>query len=90
MLTVYTRNYCPFCDSAKQYLKDGNIDFVEINAYDDKDAATFLRERGHRTVPQIYLDDKLFVGGGCDGLMALSYTDIRDKLNGMDFSKLTL
>lgn len=80
MLTVYSKDYCPYCVKAKDYLKKGNIDFVEINVTHDEEARNFLREKGHRTVPQIYQNGELFVEGGCTGLMALDYDTIRGKL----------
>ena len=36
----------------------------------------WLKERGHRTLPQIYCGDRLLVEGGYDGLRALPLTDL--------------
>jgi len=36
---------------------------------------------GHRTVPQIYQDGKLFVEGGFQGLSKLTEDQLKEKLN---------
>ena len=37
--------------------------------------------QGHRTVPQIYQDGKLFVEGGFTGLSKLTESQLKEKLN---------
>jgi glutaredoxin 3 len=54
MLTVYSKNYCPFCDKAKHLLKTKNIAYTEIKIDEDQDAREWLIAQGHRTAPQIY------------------------------------
>jgi glutaredoxin len=60
---VWSKNQCPYCDQAKALLKMKNIEFEERNINKD-----FTREQlmeavpTARTVPQIFLDDKL-IGG---------------------------
>lgn len=69
MLTVYTKNNCSFCMLAKNLLKKKEIAFEEVNVEDDEDSKMFLISQGHRTMPQIYQGDELFVEGGYSGLM---------------------
>lgn len=81
MLTVYSKNNCPFCVQAKNLLKAKNIEFKEIKIDEDSQAKEFILEQGHRTVPQIYFNDKLFVEGGFQGLSKLTEDQIKEKLN---------
>ena len=61
MLTVYSKNYCPFCDKAKHLLKTNGFAFEEIKIDEDPEAREWLIAQGHRTAPQIYLGQRLFV-----------------------------
>lgn len=79
-LTVYSKTVCPYCVNAKNFLKSKNIPFVEINIEQDAEARKFITEQGHRTVPQIYLDNDLFVEGGWAGLSKLSKQEIQQRL----------
>ncbi len=81
MLTVYSKNNCPFCVQAKNLLKSKKIEFNEIKIDEDIEAKEFILEQGHRTVPQIYLNGKLFVEGGFQGLSKLTEDQLKEKLN---------
>ena len=54
---------------AKNLLKKKEIAFEEVNVEHDEDSKMFLISQGHRTMPQIYDGDELFVEGGYTGLM---------------------
>jgi glutaredoxin 3 len=41
---LYTRNNCPDCDKAREYLKSKNFAFTEYNMDTDKDAASKRKE----------------------------------------------
>lgn len=83
-LTVYSKDNCPYCIRAKQYLDRLGIEYEEINVSTDPTMREWLKARGHRTVPQIYLGDELFVEGGCDGLTKLTKAEIITKLVNMN------
>ena len=68
MLTVYSKNNCPFCVQAKALLAKNSIVFEEVKIDENPDAREFIVAEGHRTVPQIYKDGKLLVEGGYTGL----------------------
>jgi glutaredoxin 3 len=68
MVTVYSKNNCPFCVQAKNLLKLKGIDFQEVKIDEDSDAKEFVLSEGHRTVPQIYKDGRVLVEGGYQGL----------------------
>lgn len=81
MLTVYSKNNCPFCIQAKSLLTAKSIAFQEIKIDEDAAAKDFVVSQGHRTVPQIYKDGKLFVEGGFTGLSKLTESQLKEKLN---------
>jgi glutaredoxin 3 len=68
MVTVYSKNNCPFCVQAKNLLKLKGIDFQEVKIDEDTTAKEFVLSEGHRTVPQIYKDGRVLVEGGYQGL----------------------
>jgi glutaredoxin len=68
MITVYSKNNCPFCDKAKGLLKLKGVAFEEIRIDQNSEAREFIVGEGHKTVPQIYQDGKLLVEGGFQGL----------------------
>lgn len=80
MLTVYTKNSCPFCVKAKDYLDIKGIDYEEKNIESDPSAREFVKSRGHTTVPQLYKDGEIFVEGGCNGLLNLSEDELMNRL----------
>jgi len=81
MLTMYSKNNCPFCVQAKNLLTLKNIPFTEIKIDENLSAKEFILSEGHRTVPQIYRGNKLFVEGGFQGLSKLTEEQIKEKLN---------
>lgn len=80
MLTLYTKNNCGYCLQAKALLKNNDIPFEEVNIEVDATAKDFVITEGHRTMPQIYKDGKLFVEGGFTGLKDLGVDTIKTKL----------
>ncbi len=68
MITVYSKNNCPYCTQAKNLLKLKGVEFKEINIEESPGARDFIVSEGHRAVPQIYQDGKLLVEGGYTGL----------------------
>jgi glutaredoxin 3 len=78
MLTVYSKNHCGFCDQAKALLKNRGVAFEEIKIDEVPEAREFILAEGHRSVPQIYKDGKLFVEGGFNGLRKLNEEQLKD------------
>lgn len=69
MLTVYTKNNCNACAKAKDLLDKNGIEFETINADENFEAFDFLVDQGHRSFPQIYDGEELYVEGGYAGLL---------------------
>lgn len=63
MITVYTKDTCPFCDRAKALLESKGIEYKTVNIGQDTDAREFLVDQGLRSVPQIFNDGVLLAGG---------------------------
>ncbi len=71
MVTIYSKDYCPYCIKAKALLTSLNISFNEIDVTNTPDIIEELSQKsGFRTVPQIFVGDKCLGG----------FTDI-EKLN---------
>jgi glutaredoxin 3 len=81
MLTVYSKTVCPFCVNTKNYLRAKNIPFREINIEQDAEAREFIQQQGLRTVPQIFMDGKIFVEGGWTGLSKMTAEDIQSEID---------
>ena len=77
MLTVYSKNNCAFCDRATALLEAKGVEFNVVKIDEDAEAREFVLGEGHRSVPQIYKDGKLFVAGGFQGLQKLSDEELK-------------
>ena len=63
MITVYSKNNCPFCDRATALLQSKAIPFKIIKMEENTGAREFLMEQGLRSVPQIFKNGILLPGG---------------------------
>jgi len=63
MITVYSKNNCPFCDRAVALLESKGIEHKIIKVEDTPDVKEFLMDQGLRSVPQIFKDGVLLPGG---------------------------
>ena len=83
-VTVYTSNWCPYCQRAKGLLTQKKVVFNEINVEDDVKVREEMIARSNRnTVPQIFIGDKHV--GGCDDLFELDRSGELDRLiRGLD------
>jgi len=88
VITVYTKDFCPYCDGAKAYLKKIGEEYKEINITKDEKLREWMKTQGHKTVPQIYYNDKLLVEGGYTGLTQLHPRDIQEKKSAINENRL--
>ena len=79
-VTVYTRQFCPFCTRALDLLKTKDVEVTEIDAGMDAAKKKEMVERsgGARTFPQIFLGDTHI--GGRDDMMLLERTGKLDQM----------
>jgi glutaredoxin 3 len=80
MITLYSKPLCPYCDNAENYLKKNSIDYRKVDISEDTAAYEFVKSKGHKTVPQIYLEGKILVEGGYDGLKALLPMELEKRI----------
>ena len=60
---VFGTPTCPYCDHAKEFLKEHKITFEYIDVSKDKERAMEMIElSGQMGVPVIQVDDKIIVG----------------------------
>jgi glutaredoxin 3 len=79
---IYTKNFCPYCDAAKDLLQRKKVIFTEISVDGDPLARARMAERaaGRSSVPQIFIGETHV--GGCDELYALDGAGKLDPLLG--------
>ena len=56
-ITLFTQPQCPFCDIMKGMLDQTGFTYYTINIKENADGLNFVKERGHRTVPQLYVNE---------------------------------
>lgn len=63
MVKVFTTPACSHCYILKEFLKEHNVEFEEINVASDKKAAKEMIEKsGQMGVPVIEIDGQIVVG----------------------------
>lgn len=62
-VTIYSTPTCPYCTIAKNYFKDNDIEYQEVDVSSDQEAAQkMVAKSGQMGVPQIEIGDELIVG----------------------------
>lgn len=79
-VTIYTRQFCPYCSRAVSLLKEKKADFTEIDAGMNSALKEDMirRSGGGRTFPQIFVGARHI--GGCDDMLALDRAGKLDPL----------
>ena len=82
-ITIYTKDYCPFCTKAKSLLILKKIKFTEINLHKnpEKFEEMIKKSNGSQTVPQIFSTDKYI--GDCEKIYELNTQGKLDQLLGI-------
>ncbi|PSO65056.1 MAG: glutaredoxin 3 [Cyanobacteria bacterium QH_2_48_84] len=77
---IYTWQTCPFCIGAKLLLWWKGVNYTEYKIDGDEDARTRMAQRadGHRTVPEIFINNEHI--GGCEELYQLDGKEQLDPL----------
>ena len=81
MIKIYTTNWCPSCNAAKNLLDSIDIPYKEINIEKENFSRSLLEElTGGYTVPQIVINNQCI--GGYDKLLYLHQNNkLQDILN---------
>ncbi len=60
---VYSTQMCPYCSTLKQFLKEHNIEFEDIDPSQDKKALDeMVQKSGQMGVPVVDIDGEIVVG----------------------------
>ena len=76
-VTVYSMQNCPYCVKAKALLTQRGVLFetIMIDDWSDEQWSSFEKKTGMKTLPQVFLDDRLI-----GGYAQLSEIDAKDQL----------
>jgi glutaredoxin 3 len=79
-VVIYSKDYCPYCDAAKNLFIQKGVKYAEIDVgVDQAEYQTMLKRAApRRTVPQIFIDGKGV--GGFDDIRALDQVGKLDAL----------
>ena len=63
MWKIYSQDGCMYCNLAKILMMERGIEFGEIDVRSSDEAKSLFKMNGFRTVPQIFTDRDVYVGG---------------------------
>lgn len=62
-VAVYSTPSCPYCIRAKQFLKDKNVEFENIDvSTDEAKADEMIKKSGQMGVPVLDIDGQIIIG----------------------------
>lgn len=62
-IKIYSTPTCPYCVTLKQFLKDKNVEFKDIDvSLDDKELDEMIQNSGQMGVPVVDIDGNIVVG----------------------------
>tara|TARA_Y100000389_G_C17378480_1_gene472992 strand:- start:548 stop:832 length:285 start_codon:yes stop_codon:yes gene_type:complete len=79
-LFLYTQNGCYWCTRLKETLEDWGYECIVFNISSDPIAKEFIRDKGHKTVPQLYYSGKDVMKGPSENLTKDSLQDNIDRV----------
>ncbi len=60
---VFSTSMCPYCVTLKEFLKENNIEFEDIDVSQDKAALDEMVEKsGQMGVPVVEIDNQIIIG----------------------------
>lgn len=62
MVTVYTKNSCPFCDRTKEFLDELGVEYDVRNIEEDDSNFDEVIKLGYQQVPVVVTDDGSWSG----------------------------
>ncbi|WP_433745713.1 glutaredoxin family protein [Falsibacillus pallidus] len=71
-VTVYTTNRCPYCVMIKNFLKDQNVNFKEVNVEENPELMKqLIQKTGQMGVPQTEINGQWVLGFDPNKIMAI-------------------
>ena len=62
-VTVYSTPTCPYCVRVKQFLKENNVDFEDIDvSINQEKAEEMVQKSGQKGVPVIDIESEIIIG----------------------------
>lgn len=72
MVKVYSTPTCPYCVALKDFLKEHNIEFEDVDvSQDEKARDEMVRKSGQMGVPVVEIDGEIVVGFDKDRISQL-------------------
>ena len=62
MITIYSKSNCVKCTYAKKYLTDKNVEFQEIDVFENAEALQMLRDEGRSEMPVVDINGERHTG----------------------------
>ncbi len=63
IVKLYSTPACPYCFTLKEFFKEHNIEFEDIDVSKDEKARDYMIEKsGQMGVPVVEIDDKFVIG----------------------------
>jgi glutaredoxin 3 len=63
MIKVYTTPICPYCHTLKEFLKEHNVSFEDIDVSQDEKARDYIIEKtGRLEAPIVEIGDEIILG----------------------------
>ncbi len=63
MVKLYTTSTCPYCDMVKDFLKNKNVNYEELNVAEDEKARQDMIDKSHQMgVPVLDINGTIIVG----------------------------
>jgi glutaredoxin-like YruB-family protein len=59
---IYTSNTCKYCNMAKDFFTQNNIDYIEYNISKNSQAMKKLMKMGYTSIPLIIVGDEIITG----------------------------
>ena len=60
---VYSTPTCPYCKRVKEFLKENNVNFIDIDVSSNREAVQEMIDKsGQMGVPVIEIDDEIIIG----------------------------
>ena len=53
MITVYSKHNCVQCEMTKEFLKQNNVEFEEVNVFEDEEALELIQLHGFQRLPVV-------------------------------------
>ncbi|MCL5010956.1 MAG: thioredoxin family protein [Patescibacteria group bacterium] len=62
-IKVYSTNYCPYCTTLKEFLKEKGIGFEDVNVQEnEEEMQKMIDKSGQMGVPVVDIDGQIVVG----------------------------